>query len=858
MLGNGGNMCYANSVLLSLAHMFRDRLDCLGAPLRSLLSKLLKPPGVRPSYVTKMKEWRTLISGWQQPHQQHDVAEFLMHLILQSYGLPVLSKWYSEGPLVEAAPRNDQGDGLILLPTCNPVQPFDTLQQCVQGWHQQLQSHYVQPGTDFVLLQLDRFEQRGTFVRKRRHPLFLNSGTLLLPTGPGDSQWDAYFIQALILHEGDTPVRGHYRAALVSHTAGAVRVCDDNRVPRLAVPADKIFEKVYVLLLSRLLHSLEVDSMDGVLSGVPLQCALHIVDVDPRPYSLRLDLLCGNVLPCSLPSLWSLSGHRPAPKSQCLVIDDHLYRGAGQYGGKLTLRRTVLHWVVFGPNGLHCRDADLVHLWMLARLPEDSGPDGMPSAARVCLSADGNDRAPDRADAIDGAGRDTRAVLDTAGHVPMTTGSQRAMVTSTDGANDVPVTSAGQPTTVAQEHAGGRQTLALAVETKGGQRKRTDRKRRKRSARADSSDSLANPDPDRYIRLLSADGRYGQLMARRDSVTPTREKASRSRSLSATRRRNEDRRRSAATSSRSGVAANSQDAKASTTTGSATATSSTTATSALTTAQELRLQQARREFQGRAATVVSRQLLKVEQAPDLAPAIAAYVEQVKDCIRQDALCIHAVNYLAKLLQRATKEQVPLSDMREHVYQLNREEAALGSFRLYDPPIVDGRPPGRPPASDATVATPAHGSPPAAEVPADASIATTQSEQMAKNVAFLQQLQTSAKSRRQAVVQRAKTLQAAGVAAGDVSAAAQGPTSSSASVPKGSIGRALVARDTSLASAEQKQAFGAYLRGTMARRAEVRERNAMRVHDKVPLPAAPSAVPDTGAPDTSSSSSMELR
>ncbi|CAE7385673.1 cdk7 [Symbiodinium sp. CCMP2592] len=235
-----------------------DRLDRLGAPLRSLLSKLLKPPGVRPSYVTKMKEWRTLISGWQQPHQQHDVAEFLMHLILQSHGLPVLSKWYSEGPPVEAAPRNDQGDGLILLPTCNPAQPFATVQQCVQGWHQQLQSHYVQPGTDFVLLQLDRFEQRGPFIRKRRHPLFPGSGTLMLPTGPGDSQWDAYFIQALILHEGDAPVRGHYRAALVSHTAGAVRVCDDSRVPRLAVPADKIFEKVYVLLLSRCAISSEV------------------------------------------------------------------------------------------------------------------------------------------------------------------------------------------------------------------------------------------------------------------------------------------------------------------------------------------------------------------------------------------------------------------------------------------------------------------------------------------------------------------------------------------------------------------------------------------------------------------------
>ena len=54
----------------------------------------------------------------------------------------------------------------------------------------------------------------------------------------------------------------------------------------------------------------------------------------------------------------------------------------------------------------------------------------------------------------------------------------------------------------------------------------------------------------------------------------------------------------------------------------------------------------------------------------------AYIEQIKNIIREDAECIEAVNYLSRILKKKTESERPaLSEVRDRVAELNREQEA---------------------------------------------------------------------------------------------------------------------------------------------------------------------------------------
>ena len=249
-LGNAGNFCYSNAIFLALAMTLP--VSAQGTPVGRLLGKIWRAP-TSTLYLHKQGEWRQLTRAWPNPQMQHDAAEFLLHLAQQDELVRDLSAWHARAVGFEGAPRADSGRGIILLPVRSAADvPLTTLQACIQAWHEQLQLHELRSDTEVVVFQLDRFRRQGLFVQKDTTPIALANGEVLLPIGnsAGETQWWPYHILSLVIHLGQTPVSGHYRA--VHYNAGEMCITDDNVRVTKASPTDRVAERVYMLFLRKL------------------------------------------------------------------------------------------------------------------------------------------------------------------------------------------------------------------------------------------------------------------------------------------------------------------------------------------------------------------------------------------------------------------------------------------------------------------------------------------------------------------------------------------------------------------------------------------------------------------------------
>ena len=250
ILGNAGNFCYSNAVFLALAMALpvSPPITAVG----KLLGKIWRAPASM-LLLRKQGEWRQLTHAWPNPQLQHDAAEFLQHLAQHDGLVQDLSVWHTIAVGGEGAPRMDTGRGVILIPVRNDAyEPHSLLQDCVQAWHEQLQLHVVRSGTEFVVLQLNRFHRQGPFTRKDTTSIAMADGVVLLPIGgsDGDVQWQPYQILSLVVHLGPTPVSGHYRA--VHFNAGDMCITDDNVRASRTNPADRIAERAYLVFLRKL------------------------------------------------------------------------------------------------------------------------------------------------------------------------------------------------------------------------------------------------------------------------------------------------------------------------------------------------------------------------------------------------------------------------------------------------------------------------------------------------------------------------------------------------------------------------------------------------------------------------------
>ena len=149
---------------------------------------------------------RNVFSGWPLTNRQCDAAEFTS-FVLNKAGM-IQAVW--EAREIGRGVHNVVYAGCGMLYMELPSSDCD-LQELVSAWSHQAQTHALALRSEFVVLHLGRFPHRGKstaqvrFQQQVRIPVF-SEGI--------DCVWETHIAVAGIVHYGDSPLSGHYRAVL--------------------------------------------------------------------------------------------------------------------------------------------------------------------------------------------------------------------------------------------------------------------------------------------------------------------------------------------------------------------------------------------------------------------------------------------------------------------------------------------------------------------------------------------------------------------------------------------------------------------------------------------------------------------
>eukprot|EP00439_Symbiodinium_sp_Y106_P066972 s3590_g11.t1 len=139
--------------------------------------------------------------------------------------------------------------GGTMLSLALPSEDCD-LQELVSRWHEQTELHALLEEVRYVPLFLGRYPARGKIfvqVRFRQHvnlPVFVDQMNV---------RWVRYYCVAGLVHDGELPTSGHYRALLRDEVSPETwYVTDDHRVAVPCSVANYHHSNVYVLWLKKL------------------------------------------------------------------------------------------------------------------------------------------------------------------------------------------------------------------------------------------------------------------------------------------------------------------------------------------------------------------------------------------------------------------------------------------------------------------------------------------------------------------------------------------------------------------------------------------------------------------------------
>ena len=200
--------------------------------------------------------WMQALRTWVQPNMQHDVAEFAKHLLANELLMaPLRGEWQTRMQVGSAVQVTDRGTTWpILLPEPLLTQQECMLQSLIDAWESQAAPHALAAGPSELLLQLNRFREVGAVYTKSSTPV-VPTDTLSIPVFHADGLRRGtlrYQLRAAIIHIGDTPQSGHYRA--VTFNAGAsAYMHDDNKIAQklTAKLLKTLHTQVYLCLYSR-------------------------------------------------------------------------------------------------------------------------------------------------------------------------------------------------------------------------------------------------------------------------------------------------------------------------------------------------------------------------------------------------------------------------------------------------------------------------------------------------------------------------------------------------------------------------------------------------------------------------------
>ena len=176
-LRNDANQCYVNSLVLALAWTVQRHGGPTAVSLQALLLRLQRARAGQPIMLRKLQEWRPFAQGWLRPLQQHDVAELFTHICKCAQGLPDCCHWTVQRVAAGGVPAEPGGVGPI------PMQlrhtngtAHATLQDCFEGWHEQLHLYAIAGARPMLVVQLSRFVGHGVFCTKDTAEISLGSG----------------------------------------------------------------------------------------------------------------------------------------------------------------------------------------------------------------------------------------------------------------------------------------------------------------------------------------------------------------------------------------------------------------------------------------------------------------------------------------------------------------------------------------------------------------------------------------------------------------------------------------------------------------------------------------------------------
>ena len=200
------------------------------------LQWLVRPTAVqarRPVSLWGVKVWAELMRSWQEPHCQHDAAEFMQHIAPLLVPSPNMSHWQARRlssaspamPTPAEAQVIDQGTlwpmmvsasleaPVLLSDLQSGAPPAVSLQNLLIKWRNQASRHALVTTPEWMVLQVGRFDDSG---RKVQTPVSISTA-VYIPYFPDNSLTTAsirYRVVAIVYHIGPAMLTGHYRTAL--------------------------------------------------------------------------------------------------------------------------------------------------------------------------------------------------------------------------------------------------------------------------------------------------------------------------------------------------------------------------------------------------------------------------------------------------------------------------------------------------------------------------------------------------------------------------------------------------------------------------------------------------------------------
>ena len=219
----------------------------------------------RPIHVHALSSWKSVLKDWANLHMQHDVCEFLEHIL--GRGRPPVLQGRSESRLasstgIETRYRHHMHKAITLhLPT--PHEPTH-LSRLFEHWHRGgpfVQACATSPSV--AILRISGFQTLPDDSVCKLHTHVAIPTKVMLPYFSGSSgEYMEYHVAACILHCGQHITEGHYTTRLINHLPARVaphappqwKVDDSKPAEPVRIDPlrdDSIGGQCYVILLCR-------------------------------------------------------------------------------------------------------------------------------------------------------------------------------------------------------------------------------------------------------------------------------------------------------------------------------------------------------------------------------------------------------------------------------------------------------------------------------------------------------------------------------------------------------------------------------------------------------------------------------